>query len=115
MNAVEHYSLSKCFNQEHNISAVGEVLPRTNDRSVIKPCKYIGKPILNYVPKFCLCDGCGLFPIMDARFKCGVCADYDLCGTCHEKNIHAEHEMNEIKGSSDQNVYQFIKHVQQLK
>ena len=44
-----------------------------------------------------------------------VSEDYDLCGTCHEKNIHAEHEMNEIKGSSDQNVYQFIKHVQQLK
>ena len=29
INAVEHYSLSKCFNQEHNISATGEPLPRT--------------------------------------------------------------------------------------
>ena len=116
INAVEHYSLSKCFNQEHNISATGEPLPRTSNRSVFVPCSYIGEPILNYVAKMSKCDGCELFPIKDVRFKCVVCEDFDLCGTCEGKNIHAEHEMKEIKGSSDfQNVHQFMEHFKQSK
>jgi len=31
------------------------------------------------------CDGCGLFPITGARFKCTVCDNYDLCSTCIDK------------------------------
>ena len=34
------------------------------------------------------CDGCGLTPIRGARWKCSVCADYDLCDVCHSQ-FHA--------------------------
>jgi hypothetical protein len=31
------------------------------------------------VHKNVTCDGCELSPILGARWKCSVCADYDLC------------------------------------
>lgn len=32
------------------------------------------------------CDGCGMNPIVDARYKCTVRHDYDLCESCHRKD-----------------------------
>jgi len=32
------------------------------------------------------CDGCNTKPIVNARFKCAVCHDYDLCSSCEAKN-----------------------------
>lgn len=29
-----------------------------------------------------ICDGCGANPIIGNRFKCVVCADFDLCEKC---------------------------------
>jgi len=37
------------------------------------------------------CDGCGEFPINGLRFKCSVCPDFDLCGTCEAKVLHPPH------------------------
>ena len=38
------------------------------------------------------CDGCNTYPIIGRRYKCGTCAEYDLCGECVEKGIHSEHK-----------------------
>ena len=36
------------------------------------------------------CDGCGVFPIVGCRYKCGVCGDFDYCEEC-EKKIGEKH------------------------
>ena len=41
------------------------------------------------------CDGCNAFPIIGVRYKCRICADYDLCGKCAEKKEnHTEHKLS---------------------
>ena len=30
------------------------------------------------------CDGCGMCPIVGARYKCAVCEDFDYCANCEE-------------------------------
>ncbi|XP_067900121.1 sequestosome-1 [Heterodontus francisci] len=39
-----------------------------------------------------VCDACS-GPVIGPRYKCSVCPDYDLCGTCKGKGFHKEHEM----------------------
>jgi hypothetical protein len=48
------------------------------------------------------CDGCEMKPIRGARWKCRVCADFDLCDVCHSQfratgqhHIHG-HEFNRM-------------------
>ena len=31
------------------------------------------------------CDGCGVYPIVGCRYKCGVCGDFDYCEECEKK------------------------------
>ena len=33
------------------------------------------------------CDGCGVFPIVGCRFKCGVCPNFDFCEECEKKEF----------------------------
>jgi hypothetical protein len=35
------------------------------------------------------CDECEMESIIGNRFKCSKCPNYDLCETCHSKNVHA--------------------------
>jgi len=34
------------------------------------------------------CDGCGVKPIVGARYKCSVCHDFDYCEKCEETIDH---------------------------
>ena len=38
-----------------------------------------------------ICDGCGMDPIVGARYKCTVCDDFDYCEACEEK-FKSEHK-----------------------
>lgn len=51
-----------------------------------KPKNSEGKPIHRWVS----CNGCGMNPIVGARYKCSVCDNFDYCENCEEifKNEH---------------------------
>merc|ERR1712029_256077 len=49
-----------------------------------------------------VCDGCD-GQVKGFRYKCMVCPDYDLCGTCEAKNIHPGHNM--IRIASPETIY----------
>ena len=36
------------------------------------------------------CDGCDWYTFTGDRFKCTICADYDLCQACYDRNIHLD-------------------------
>merc|ERR1712198_163869 len=40
-----------------------------------------------------VCDGCEMTPIKGTRFKCLVCADFDLCALCEAEGKHPQHNM----------------------
>merc|ERR1719367_1844566 len=39
-----------------------------------------------------VCDGCN-GPVLGPRYKCLVCADYDLCKNCEGRGLHSQHKM----------------------
>lgn len=48
------------------------------------------------IHKFITCDGCGKKPIIGARYKCAVCADFDFCEEC-EATVEHPHPFLKIK------------------
>eukprot|EP00457_Paulinella_chromatophora_P002265 gb/GEZN01002269.1/.p1 GENE.gb/GEZN01002269.1/~~gb/GEZN01002269.1/.p1 ORF type:complete len:725 (-),score=151.36 gb/GEZN01002269.1/:172-2346(-) len=52
------------------------------------------KPDKNEEPKLVhfgvVCDGCEMEPLTGPRYKCTVCADYDLCQNCEQKGVHSK-------------------------
>eukprot|EP00092_Neocalanus_flemingeri_P022656 GFUD01024576.1.p1 GENE.GFUD01024576.1~~GFUD01024576.1.p1 ORF type:complete len:537 (+),score=202.22 GFUD01024576.1:204-1814(+) len=49
------------------------------------------------------CDACDKTPIEGNRYKCVVCDDYDLCGSCEAAGLHPGHNMMRI--ASPDNVF----------
>jgi len=49
------------------------------------------------------CDACEKHPIEGYRYKCVVCDDYDLCGSCEAAGRHPGHNMMRI--ASPENVF----------
>merc|ERR1712013_115616 len=43
-----------------------------------------------------VCDGCEKTPIVGHRYKCVVCDDFDLCGSCEAAGCHPGHNMIRI-------------------
>jgi hypothetical protein len=50
------------------------------------------------------CDGCNAKPILNARYKCAVCHDYDLCSSCESKNTSPD-----TRGSVHDATHPFLK------
>lgn len=47
------------------------------------------------------CDHCDVAPIKGARFKCAVCANFDLCAQCEAKREHdANHPLIKFNGTA---------------
>merc|ERR1711963_1214991 len=71
-----------------------EINPDDNDNSA--------KNVSGEVHPGVVCDGCD-GQVKGFRYKCMVCPDYDLCGTCEAKNIHPGHNM--IRIASPETIY----------
>ena len=48
------------------------------------------------IHKHIICDECQCNPIIGVRYKCAVCADFDLCEKCEAKTTH-DHPFLKIK------------------
>jgi len=60
------------------------------------------------------CDGCDQHNITGPRYKCVVCDDYDLCGSCEAAGRHPGHNM--MKMTTPRNVFphRLFKRIQKL-
>jgi len=68
------------------------------DHPLVKHRQGVKRGVEEVVHHGVTCDGCQQSPIKGIRFKCKVCADFDLCTACEAKNIHpADHPMFKFK------------------
>ncbi|TMW56599.1 hypothetical protein Poli38472_006609 [Pythium oligandrum] len=42
----------------------------------------------NHVHEDTMCDGCGVSPIVGAKWKCNTCESFELCDSCYGRGIH---------------------------
>jgi len=66
--------------------------PRKEDKATEEKGKTHGSVI---------CDHCNQQGIRGIRYKCAICADYDLCAPCEGQRVHDEHPMIRIADPSD--------------
>lgn len=53
------------------------------------------------------CDGCQMFPINGARFKCRNCDDFDFCENCFKTRKHnTRHSFGRINEPGQSQVHQ---------
>lgn len=68
-----------------------------------EPSPKVAKPVITTTNVGITCDGCAKKNFVGKRFKCQVCADYDLCETCEAKNTH-QHPMVRLEIESSSNL-----------
>ena len=58
---------------------------RTNTKLILKNHFVKKDKKINNIIHKVKCNGCGSFPIIGSRFKCGVCEGFDYCENCEKK------------------------------
>ena len=66
---------------------------------------------VNPVHMYVGCDGCGESPVMNFRFKCANCDDFDLCLKCFRAEFGDTAESAEIKEKLSGGGHGYRKHV----
>ena len=57
------------------------MLNRTSGRNGYSTNLFSGRSVHNN----CSCDGCGVDPIVNIRYKCSYCLDFDFCSRCMDR------------------------------
>mmetsp|Transcript_20064 Transcript_20064/g.28096 ORF Transcript_20064/g.28096 Transcript_20064/m.28096 type:complete len:564 (+) Transcript_20064:108-1799(+) len=77
------------------VNAVKQIVPQatvTNNNTASPLTNNNNEPAASAVMHAAICDNCQQ-SISGIRFKCGNCADYDLCETCEAKRLHDENHI----------------------
>merc|ERR1712013_275920 len=61
-----------------------------------------------------VCDGCEKTPIVGHRYKCVVCDDFDLCGSCEAAGCHPGHNMIRISNPEVNFPHRLFKRIQKM-
>merc|ERR1719317_233972 len=61
-----------------------------------------------------VCDGCGKTPIVGPRYKCVVCDDFDLCGSCEAAGRHPGHNMIRISNQEMNFPHRLFKRIHKM-
>jgi len=61
-----------------------------------------------------VCDGCEMTPIKGTRYKCLVCADFDLCALCESEGKHPQHNMIKLPNAGPRFPHRLFKCAQRI-
>merc|ERR1712173_192 len=61
-----------------------------------------------------VCDGCEMAPIKGTRYKCLVCADFDLCALCESEGKHPQHNMIKLPNAGPRFPKRLLKCAQRM-
>merc|ERR1719317_1494276 len=61
-----------------------------------------------------VCDGCEKTPIVGPRYKCVVCDDFDLCGSCEAAGRHPGHNMIRISNQEMNFPHRLFKRIHKM-
>jgi len=90
------------------VALISDVLTNVPDAITLIPLLYSREKEANepdvadydLIHEGVICDGCDKKNFIGKRYKCFICADYDLCASCYEKNVHHDdHPFIEIRNN----------------
>merc|ERR1712226_1190185 len=61
-----------------------------------------------------VCDACEKTPIVGHRYKCVVCDDFDLCGSCEAAGRHPGHNMIRISNQDNHFPHRLFKRIHKM-
>merc|ERR1719317_689794 len=61
-----------------------------------------------------VCDACEKTPIVGNRYKCVVCDDFDLCGSCEAAGHHPDHNMIRISNQEMNFPHRIFKRIHKM-